>query len=53
MVELSQDLNDSNTIEDDFKLPICFDKKRHTQKIEGIESITQSWRMKDRVKFKK
>ncbi|XP_059613672.1 regulatory-associated protein of mTOR [Phlebotomus argentipes] len=34
----------------DANLPLCFCKKRHTQAIQGVECITQSWRMKERMK---
>lgn len=50
MIELSEDLNSTTKKEDDSELPICFNKKRHIQKIEGIDQITQSWRMKERMK---
>lgn len=34
----------------DWNLPAAFLKKRHTEKIEGCESLAKSWRMKDRVR---
>lgn len=33
----------------DWQLPISFVKKRHIEKIEGANAITQTWRMKERV----
>ena len=30
-------------------LPVVFTKKRHVEKIEGSNIITQTWRMKERV----
>ncbi|KAJ3613928.1 hypothetical protein NHX12_017507 [Muraenolepis orangiensis] len=32
----------------DWKLPLAFMKKRHSEKIEGSKALAQSWRMKDR-----
>ncbi|XP_072882388.1 regulatory-associated protein of mTOR [Hemitrygon akajei] len=34
----------------DWNLPVAFMKKRHSEKIEGSKAVTQSWRMKDRMK---
>ncbi|XP_008293792.1 regulatory-associated protein of mTOR [Stegastes partitus] len=34
----------------DWKLPLAFMKKRHSEKIEGSKALAQSWRMKDRMK---
>jgi len=34
----------------DWQLPISFVKTRHTEKIEGANAITQTWRMKERMK---
>ncbi|XP_072414859.1 regulatory-associated protein of mTOR [Chiloscyllium punctatum] len=34
----------------DWNLPVAFVKKRHSEKIEGSKAVTQSWRMKDRMK---
>ncbi|AWP06298.1 putative regulatory-associated protein of mTOR [Scophthalmus maximus] len=33
----------------DWKLPLAFMKKRHSEKIEGSKALAQSWRMKDRL----
>jgi regulator-associated protein of mTOR len=41
--------DDDSTI--DWQLPISFVKKRHTEKIEGANAITQTWRMKERVRL--
>jgi hypothetical protein len=35
----------------DWQLPISFVKKRHIEKIEGANAITQTWRMKERVRL--
>uniref|UniRef100_A0A8C5D1Q7 Raptor N-terminal CASPase-like domain-containing protein n=1 Tax=Gouania willdenowi TaxID=441366 RepID=A0A8C5D1Q7_GOUWI len=37
---------------DDWKLPLAFMKKRHSEKIEGSKALAQSWRMKDRARYK-
>jgi regulator-associated protein of mTOR len=42
---------DDSTI--DWQLPISFVKKRHIEKIEGANAITQTWRMKERVRLLK
>ncbi|KAL1130820.1 hypothetical protein AAG570_012061 [Ranatra chinensis] len=34
----------------DWQLPLAFSKKRHTEEIEGVDAITQTWRMKERMK---
>jgi hypothetical protein len=34
----------------DWKLPVCFIQRRHTEKIAAPESIAKSWRMKERMK---
>uniref|UniRef100_A0A4W3JWU3 Regulatory-associated protein of mTOR n=1 Tax=Callorhinchus milii TaxID=7868 RepID=A0A4W3JWU3_CALMI len=36
----------------DWNLPVTFMKKRHSEKIEGSKAVTQSWRMKDRARYK-
>lgn len=36
----------------DWKLPLAFMKKRHSEKIEGSKALAQSWRMKDRVSIR-
>uniref|UniRef100_A0A8C4ZHJ0 Regulatory associated protein of MTOR complex 1 n=1 Tax=Gadus morhua TaxID=8049 RepID=A0A8C4ZHJ0_GADMO len=36
----------------DWKLPLAFMKKRHSEKIEGSKALAQSWRMKDRARYK-
>lgn len=33
----------------DWQLPLAFSKSRHTEVIEGVTAITQTWRMKERV----
>lgn len=33
----------------DWQLPLAFSKSRHTEAIEGVTAITQTWRMKERV----
>lgn len=34
----------------DWQLPLAFCKERHLQKIESSKAVTQTWRMKERVK---
>lgn len=34
----------------DWQLPISFVNKRHNENIEGANTITQTWRMKERVR---
>ncbi|XP_063240592.1 LOW QUALITY PROTEIN: regulatory-associated protein of mTOR [Bacillus rossius redtenbacheri] len=45
---------DRTTREDDhnidWQLPLSFVKKRHTEEIVGVDAITQTWRMKERMK---
>uniref|UniRef100_A0AAY5EQ58 Regulatory-associated protein of mTOR n=1 Tax=Electrophorus electricus TaxID=8005 RepID=A0AAY5EQ58_ELEEL len=36
----------------DWNLPLAFMKKRHLEKIEGSRALAQSWRMKDRARYK-
>lgn len=33
----------------DWDLPLSFTKSRHTDTIEGVNAISQTWRMKERV----
>lgn len=48
-----QDTNDEDITECvDWQLPLSFVKKRHSEKIEGVNAITQTWRMKERVWIK-
>ncbi|XP_022092317.1 regulatory-associated protein of mTOR-like isoform X1 [Acanthaster planci] len=42
------DVEDSDLC--DWQLPLAFMKKRHTEKIEGSKTETQTWRMKERMK---
>lgn len=51
----SDNTNGTNSEDDitecgDWQLPLCFIKKRHTEPIEGASTITQGWRMKERVR---
>ncbi|KAL0278568.1 UNVERIFIED_CONTAM: hypothetical protein PYX00_000353 [Menopon gallinae] len=34
----------------DWQLPLSFVKKRHSENIEGVNAITQTWRLKERMK---
>ncbi|XP_069683368.1 regulatory-associated protein of mTOR [Periplaneta americana] len=48
-------INSSHNAEEDdssidWQLPLSFVKKRHTEKIEGANAVTQTWRMKERMK---
>lgn len=40
---------DENPSYADWKLPLSFVKKRHTETIEGAKLAAQTWRMKERV----
>ncbi|KAK9301643.1 hypothetical protein QLX08_006065 [Tetragonisca angustula] len=42
--------NLKSTEEDDWKMQLAFCKPRHTATIEGVNCITQTWRMKERMK---
>lgn len=33
----------------DWQLPLAFNEPRNTEKIEGAEKLTQTWRVKERV----
>ena len=33
----------------DWKLPLCFTERRHTEKIAAPRNIAEKWRMKERV----
>jgi len=33
----------------DWQLPLCFTKKRHTEEIKSVETVVNSWRLKERV----
>ncbi|XP_064606975.1 LOW QUALITY PROTEIN: regulatory-associated protein of mTOR-like [Liolophura sinensis] len=35
---------------DDWDLPLAFTSPRHTEKIQGPKTVTQTWRMKERMK---
>lgn len=41
--------NDVKSAFSDKDLPLSFTKDRHVEAIEGINCITQTWRMKERV----
>ncbi|XP_074648053.1 regulatory-associated protein of mTOR-like isoform X2 [Tubulanus polymorphus] len=43
-------IEDNDSPESDWKLFNAFTSKRHLEKIEGIKTLTHSWRMKDRMK---
>lgn len=36
--------------EEDWDIPLAFSAERHTEKIQGLENIAQTWRLKDRMK---
>lgn len=36
----------------DWDLPLSFTKSRHTEVIDGVNAISQTWRMKERVRNK-
>ena len=35
--------------DEDWAISLAFSSERHTEKIEGLEDIAQTWRLKDRV----
>ena len=35
--------------DEDWDIPLAFSAERHTEKIQGLEDIAQTWRLKDRV----
>lgn len=37
--------------EEDWDIPLAFSAERHTEKIQGLENIAQTWRLKDRVNY--
>lgn len=49
MIEVSEDLSAKSNDDDDELLPMVYCKRRHLEKIEGKDLISQTWRMKDRV----
>ena len=42
---------DDDDDEEDWNIPLAFSGEKHTEKIEGLEDIAQTWRLKDRVTF--
>ena len=50
-VEASEDSEDDDTL-DGIPDSLPFTLIRHIEKIEGSKTVTQSWRMKERVKVK-
>lgn len=56
MAELSKIKDEEEDTTDnynDWQMPLAFSKKRHTESIEGGNTITQTWRMKERVSLLK
>ena len=45
----SPSLVDNEEDEEDWDIPLAFSAERHTEKIEGLEDVAQTWRLKDRV----
>ena len=44
------DCVDDGAVEvEDCQLPVAYMQKRHLEKIEGTQTVTQTWRMKERV----
>ena len=35
--------------DEDWSISLAFSTERHTEKIEGLGNVTQTWRLKDRV----
>uniref|UniRef100_A0AAU7B9E9 Raptor n=1 Tax=Pyrrhocoris apterus TaxID=37000 RepID=A0AAU7B9E9_PYRAP len=51
-IETPKSNEDDDTTEqcNDWQIPLAFSKKRHTENIEGGNTVTQTWRMKERMK---
>lgn len=47
---LDNDLYEDEGESSDWKLSSAFTEKRHTEIIEGSKTVTQTWRMKERVR---
>ncbi|XP_015588597.1 regulatory-associated protein of mTOR isoform X3 [Cephus cinctus] len=45
-----EDEDSKQSEDEDWRMPIAFNKPRHTATIEGVNCITQTWRMKERMK---
>lgn len=41
--------NKNDTEQSDWDLPLAFSKPYHTENIEGINCVAQTWRMKEKV----
>ena len=53
-VEVGVDTTDEDETDlsvQDWKLPLTFSEKRHIEHIEAVKTVTQTWRMKERVRF--
>lgn len=46
----NEDVESKDEVVTDWDLPLSFTKSRHTETIEGVNAISQTWRMKERVK---
>lgn len=49
---LNNDIDDGNEEEDellDWQLPLCFMKKRHKDRIEGLSGEQNKWKLKEKV----
>lgn len=53
MANSSEEQSDQSVVEGEEELAeetaLAFSDKRHTESIEGVNAITQTWRMKERV----
>ncbi|XP_043280905.1 regulatory-associated protein of mTOR isoform X2 [Venturia canescens] len=49
-VRKNEDYVDKFEDDEDWRLPIAFNRPRHTAVIEGVNCVSQSWRMKERMK---
>lgn len=45
----SPTLENQDEEDEDWAISLAFSSERHTEKIEGLEEIAQTWRLKDRV----
>lgn len=48
-IRKNEDYSDKFEDDEDWRLPIAFNRPRHTAVIEGVNCVSQSWRMKERV----
>lgn len=49
-ITMGEEVTEDNENDTENTLPLAFTSKRHIEKIEGSKSVTQTWRMKERVR---